>query len=297
MEWAFVISLIALSSSWLLLRAARRLRRLVASEPPACRQAGCACSSACELLATKSAPPLALLAFFCTASFAHAADTTEPFDKGAVDAELYLGVADPDTAAGQLATDLVFGYGLTKRLSLTVAVTFEQALREQTRNSHVHLGGLFNLFDTTHVDLDLQFCSHVGGAAFDSWQVVPGFELNIDSDDQRGGVGLYLRAGVAFGSHPEATEGVHRVLFSWELPLTTGAYWTVARGHQLLLEADMGLMPQSDAPRRFNLGGVAVGYNLELTSWLELINQLHVDVPQADEAVGYAATTGVIMTL
>lgn len=238
-----------------------------------------------------------VLALLCAAPLAYAADTTEAFDQGAVDAELYLAVANPDRVEGQAASDVVLGYGLTGRFSLLVGVTLEQNLQGDARNSDLHLGAFYNLLDTEHWDFDLFLFNHVGGEAFRRWQAEPGFELNLDSDNAMSGVGLYLRGSVALGTHPEKTNTGHRVLFTWEVGTTLGAYWTMASGHQLLVEADAGVVAEPGPERRFNLGGVALGYNVTLSSWLELINQLYLDLPQEGEQLGYVMSTGVIVTL
>ncbi|MBW2732361.1 MAG: hypothetical protein JRH20_08185 [Deltaproteobacteria bacterium] len=234
------------------------------------------------------------LSWFC-AGHGHSADTTEPFDKGAIDAEVYLGVADPGATTGAAVSDLVLGYGLTKRLSLVVGTSLEGGLSSGDFNAEIHLGGLCNVVNTEHFDLDLMLMNHGGGEDFQRWQAEPGVELNLDSDGQRQGVGLYLRTSVAFGTHPEKTDTGHRILFAWEVASTLGAYWTMSADHQLLVEADMGMVTRPESA--FVFGGVAVGYNVVLTSWLELLNQVTLDVPQGEESVGYTLSLGVIMTL
>lgn len=245
---------------------------------------------------------LTLLFAAALARPARASDTTETFDPGATDIELYATADGLGRAAAERAfsADLVLGYGVMERLSAYLGTTL---LGDGTLGSGAaqpFLGVYGTPLETDHIDIDL----FLGLAVADgSLHVAPAFELNLDSDPTLLGWGLYLRGGVDLSNRrlPAHTHDGEQLLsgLAWSADATLGAYWTVHERHQLLLELDAAfqLAPGPDE-RAAELGGVALGYNVGVHEAIELITQVWLDLPQEPaEPPALAATAGFIATI
>jgi hypothetical protein len=80
--------------------------------------------------------------------------------------------------------------------------------------------------------------------------------------------------------------------------MTVGAYWSLDERRQLLIEFDATAHDHAEGPESgYEVGGVAVGYNVMLHDTLELINQVRIDLPQSGEKAATGFMVGLIATL
>jgi hypothetical protein len=228
---------------------------------------------------------------------ARAADTVETWDVGATDVDFYLGFdgIGPDEDARSMYGDIMLGYGLVHGLSAYIGATLSANDHFADGNADVYLGVFGTPVETDHFDLDLFLDVGAGGDGFDDFAVTPSTEINFDLDPDLGSWGLYLRMGVpVYGEPDEDDPGEH--VRAFDVELNPGTYFTLGRGHQLLLEYDMSFHPRHEA-HTTHVGGVALGYNVVLAEPIELINQIYVDIPQGDETAAVGLFTGIIVTM
>ncbi len=249
-------------------------------------------------------PALAVLVFLLLDTgaprSASAADTTECFAVGPTDFEFYLSMAGLGLPASdqRLGSQIVLGYGLTQRLSGYLG-TVLSADGNMVRGSSEIAAGIFGTpLDTDHLDLDvfLEFSND----ELDEFTTGPSLELNWDARPDQTTWGLYARSGLAI-SGSITLAGSRRTS---DLELTMGAYWTVAPGHQLLVEFDGarkdnagGHSPLHDSEKEWTTGGWAVGYNAAINKTMELISQAYLDVPGDEESYSWGLMLGFIATM
>lgn len=242
---------------------------------------------------------LTALCFGLAAARAHAADTTETWDAGATDIDFYLGLDGVGRAQYEKTAfgELMLGYGIVERFSAFLGAALESNEVFADGAGAFFLGIFGTPLDTDHVDLDLFFRVGAGGPGFSEIEVTPALELNVDAHPERRSWGLYLRAGVPlFGRDTGDTRMHHELGLRCEA--TVGAYYTLAGRHQLLLEHDVVWHPRPSAEDRpFEVGGLALGYNVTLSRAIELINQIYFDLPQAGEPAAFGVMSGFIATL
>ncbi|RJO65025.1 MAG: hypothetical protein C4523_17130 [Myxococcales bacterium] len=272
----------------------------------------------------------AALAAFATVFWAwqaQAADTTETFDPGASDFEFYLNFdgLGKDKYEKEISAEALAGFGIMDRFSAYLA--FAGASNEYFGDGagSASLGLFGTPLDTDHLDLDLFLDASFGASDF---AFTPALELNLDVAPDLAVAGFYLRAAEVFAGRDETpepdaaplvceqvenpqggpptliceageTEEPERELaLAPATELTFGAYWTVADGHQLLVEYDMAAAnnPAEDEDV-WSIGGVALGYNVAIHDSVEMANQLFFDIPQADETFGVGVGVGFIFSL
>ncbi|MBN2530434.1 MAG: hypothetical protein JXR76_28870 [Deltaproteobacteria bacterium] len=230
---------------------------------------------------------------------AHGADTVEPFDIGATDFEMYIGMDGfgLEKYEKTVFSEVVLGYGILERMSAYFSTSL--AANEYFADGTVGFAfGIYgNVVDTHHFDVDLflDFSGTIGDFA-----VTPALELNVDADPQMGSVGLYLRTGAPlFGRDVALADALEPDYeLATQIDGTLGFYATLGEAHQLLLEFDGALRPAALKDEyKVEMGGAAVGYNVMLADNLELINQVVVDIPNDDEEWSVGVSTGFIATL
>lgn len=246
----------------------------------------------------------------------HAGDTLELFDPGVSDFELYFGYGgagkgEPERSA---AVETLIGIGITDRLSGYASASGE--FNERFGEGAGALGfGIFSTpVDTDHFDLDIGFDVTVGNLGGGSSGPVghsgaepsftPFVELNLDSDPEMSGYGIY-----AYIEH--TLDGEQRPLFdhmgralgdftlSQRTGLTVGAYCTMLHGHQAFLNHHMSFNhTPEDGERTVEIGGVALGYNFFVKAdVLEIITEVNFGIPQDGEDFGVDFLLGIIATL
>ena len=250
---------------------------------------------------------LLLLVSVLSSRAVFAADTVETFDVGATDVDFYVGVdgLGNERYEKTLYTDMMLGYGLIPGFSAYFGAAGESNECFGDGSGNLYFGVYGTPLDSDHVDLDLFLGSDIAPGAF---SLMPSLELNFDLEPDLALWGVYVRLGeVLTGrdtSLPDDEETVRvdesrtRFQFAPVTELTFGTYWTVAEGHQLLLEYDMAFAHRPDEGERgAEIGGLALGYNVALGDAIEMINHLALDLPQGGENLSVGIGTGIIVTL
>jgi hypothetical protein len=234
---------------------------------------------------------------------ARAADTTEGFGAGATDVELYLGIegVGQKGSARRLSGDVLVGYGIVDALSIYIGANGSMLDDGKEGASEFYTGAFGTLLDTAHFDIDWTFELRMGGRGLSELSLIPGFEINLDAKQDMSSVGVYLRSalplyGRELGSSDHPTRD--HIFSGMHLEVVFGAYYTIASGHQLLLEHDIELRPRAGANERgYGLGGLALAYNIMIRSDVELVSQVYLDLPQSGEQITLAFMTGFILTV
>lgn len=242
------------------------------------------------------------------ASVARAADTIEPFELGASNLDLYLGLDGMGRGPYEKATfgDIMLGFGLTPSLSAYLGTTLQANEYLLDGSAVLYFGLFFNVIDSAVVDFDLMLDVCAGGHGFSHIGLTPALELNIDFDPEMRSGGLYLRLAESLGGIGEEVPGrvtpngnpiMRGCGYQYATAVVFGAYATVSEGHQLLLEYDMAFDLTPGSFDRVAMGGVTFGYNAEVGSGIELINHVFVDIPAAGKTVAAGVMVGFIATL
>ena len=253
-------------------------------------------------IAKVSATTLCTIALLLgSVSPAGAADTVETWDVGATDVEFYSGVngVGLKRADSSLFGDLVLGFGLVNRLSAYVAQNITGNGFFTGGSGTTYLGIFGTLVDTRHFDLDLFLNFDLGGRGYRDLGMTPMVELNFDVDPNRQSWGAYVRAGFRLhGLNVTGDEDYPQWQTHTTLTTVVGTYLTIARRHMLLLEFDFAWKHlRADGDREVEIGGVALGYNVILSSRIELINQVFFDIPQPGERFNAGFLVGFIATI
>lgn len=234
------------------------------------------------------------------AGSARAADTVEPWDAGAFDVDLYLafdglGPGAPDRT---YSSDVMVGYGLLPKLSIYLGTQLEADRDLAGVPPAVYLGAFGSALQTNHVDLDLFLDLRATGLSVRDLRLGPSFEINLDAHPEMRSAGLYLRVALPLVRRRGTEDSAPEDETALALEATLGAYMHLAPGHQLLLQPDAIYRPAPlDGETRWELGGLALGYNVLLGERLELITQVFVDLPQRDEEHLVGMMSGLIVTL
>ena len=247
-------------------------------------------------LATVTLALVFTLAFAGCPCHTRAADTYETWDAGATNFEVYslvdgVGLTQEDQG---FAGDMVVGWGLVDRFSAYFATTLESNGAMTSAEPAMTMGVFGTPVNTDHFDLDLALDVTLAGEGMSEPTIGPTLELNYDADPGMATWGLYTRSGLAtYGSEREDVNVRHT-----DLALTVGTYWTLAPDRQLLLEYDAMVHDKIDIDnRRFEHGALALGFNTMIAGNLELISEVRVDIPQADESSSLGLMLGVISTM
>ncbi len=230
-----------------------------------------------------------------------AADTVETVDAGATDVNIHAGFDGIGQESANRTThmNITLGYGIVDRFSAYLGTTLQGNGVFCDGQAGIYIGVLGTPVDTDHFDLDLFLETSVGGPGMSEFQLSPSLELNFDLEQEMKSWGLYLRVSMpiysrAIGSHvPDATEHIR----TFSVSLNPGMYLTIADRHKILLEYDMAFHRWAPNKYYVDVGGVALGYNVEITKRIELIHQVYVDIPQQDESTTLGLMVGLIATL
>ena len=145
---------------------------------------------------------LTLAATAFVAARAFAADTTETFDLGASDFELYLGFdgAGLEKYEKTVWAEVLVGFGFVERFSGWVALSAEANERFAAGEGGASFGVFGTPLDTEYLDLDLSLGAGFGG---DEVFAAPGLELNLDARPDLALCGLYVRVEEALAGRDE----------------------------------------------------------------------------------------------
>jgi hypothetical protein len=237
-----------------------------------------------------------------------AGDTIETWDEGAVDFELYTGAGGLGLGRNETSifADVVLGYGILDRLAGYLRGS--GAATEQLGDGSGEAGvGVFGTpIDSNHFDLDLIADFGFGS---DGLAITPALEINLDAEPDLAFWGVYLRGQQSFvGREDPAVEPAADAQLEAREPermiapvttVTLGLYWTAARAHQLVVEADGSIFNNpAEGQDAVDFGGVSAGYNVAIHESVELIHHLFIDVPvRTGERLAACLGIGLIATI
>ena len=296
MEHALVTVIVAVAAFAVMAPAIRGTRKSAKNDSPC--GGGCGgCNLGCDLK-SKLAITGAVLALLVTP--AAALDTVEPYDAGATDAEYYLGYGGMGQAAAdrELSNEIVLGYGLmdgfATYLGTCVAVD-QQYFRGE---SSLCFGLIGTPLETDHVDVDLALDVGAAGDGLGTLSLSPMAEVNYDHDPEMGSWGLYLRGGYsAYGGSGDPALGSSSARRLVDFTVNPGAYLRLTERHELLVEYDRTMGVGDDRTADETVHGFAIGMNSLVTPSLELVTQLHRDVPRTGQDATWSFTLGFIAGL
>jgi len=222
-----------------------------------------------------------------------ALDTTETFDIGPSDAELYMGYGGVGLAKvnRELSNELVFGYGLNERVSTYLATCFAFAEHDFSRETGLCLGVFGTVIESAHFDVDLMLDVETTSQDLGLLGFAPGIELNYDHDREMGIWGLYLRSTLANFDPGAGTNRMNDVI------VNPGAYYRLSDRFEVLVEYDAawGLGASRDPDE--DVSGLGFGLNTMVSPAVELISELHRDIPRNGESTTWSMSFGAVATL
>lgn len=234
---------------------------------------------------------------FACALPAVAADTIEPFDRGASDFELYMqheGLGH--TSAQQaVAGEMLLGYGLSDRVSGFVGAVLAADGHYLDASGSFSFGAYGNTYASGPWSIDV-ILSLAG--AEDALTFSPLVEWNWDAEPDLAAWGCYVRAGLEVGGLDTAAGPRRSVVY----PMTIGAYRTVRPGHQVLFEfeggvADLAGEDPAASGHAWRTSALSFGYNALVSEAVEAVTQVSW-MPGRDGQDGSAAVmVGFIATL
>jgi len=226
-------------------------------------------------------------------SNAAALDTVEPFEAHAANAEhnlTYHGVGQANQER-ELSNEFVLGYGMSDRASAYLGACLS-ANQQDTGAAGLCFGLIGTVWESDHIDLDLLMDIGASGHGLGDLSTEPGLELNFDHDPDMHTWGVYMRMGILDQASADGSLRRRRL----DLGVNPGAYFTLSARYQLLVEFDASVALGGDRTADENVGGVALGLNAVVSDSVELIAQVHADVPQSDRGLGLGLSLGFIAT-
>ena len=294
MEHLLVTAIVTLSAVAVLAPVIRGTKKRTDDGSPC--GGGCGgCNLGCD---AKSKFAVAGLVVMLLVSPAAALDTVEPYDPGATDAEYYAGFGGIGKAAGdrELSNELVLGYGLMQGFAAYLGTCVAVDQQRFQGESSLCFGLIGTPVETDHVDVDLFLDVGAAGDGLGTLSLTPMAEINYDADPDMGTWGLYLRGGWSAYGEAAAVESVgqNRLV---DFGVNPGAYYRITPRHELLIEYDRTIPVGNGRDGENPTQGWALGLNTEIAGALEVITQLHRDVPAAGEDATWSFTLGFIAGL
>ncbi len=231
---------------------------------------------------------------------ARAADTLETFDRGASDAEVYVGITGLDSTLDGIGefTELAMGFGISDHLSAWLVACISTDMAGGNPGAGFSTGIFGTVLDRDRFQLDLLLDVSLAGHLLEDLSIGPAFELNWDLFPDRGLWGLYLRAGVPISGCKLAPENHPGHVRQWTVFTLLGSYVMVRPGHQILLEIDVTFHIAPHLPDHpVEPGAVAIGYNVTLGPTVELVTEVALDIPAWGNGPSIAIMAGLILTL
>jgi len=247
-------------------------------------------------------------------SAAFGADTTEGFDPGASNLEIYFAYSGSGKHADErgVGTETLVGFGISDRFSALLVLSGEANDAMGEGDAGFSLGLLATPIDTENFDLDVGFDVGIGslgagaphfGHNTGELLLFPWIEINIDSSNDLSGVGWYVLAGEVITGEDRTwidKDGIEQRSFKalYAAEIETGFYVTPAEGHQFFIAYSTVFNHDPDEDRRATeVGGVSLGYNFLLSDNLEAITEVAYDIAQDGEDPGFDFVVGLIATL
>lgn len=264
-------------------------------------------------------PGVLVLALTHLPPTARAVDTLEQLDanQGAVEAAAGWEGLGRQRRDRRLAAEVMASWGTNGSVSLFAGSTLTVQEDGTDPQAGLFIGGYRTLLDTAHLDVDALLDVSGSGPGLGNVKVLPLLEINLDLMPDGALLGLYTRWSLPVSTTPLApgqdpfftrpegfvTNAAGSEQDASTVPalsagasVTVGTYWTLAPGHQLLAELDLGTTLLSPEPAvLLDIGGLALGYNLLIDDSLESINQVYMDIPAPGERPALGIQVGFIM--
>jgi len=229
-----------------------------------------------------------LTAFILFPTRALALDPIETFDAGSVSLELGAGLHG--FSGGRHFEGLDFEaaliYGFADRFTGYASGEIGTDADFDSPRGGAAFGLIGNPLDTAHVDLFLMVEFSFGdyGAA-----LTPGFEFQFNVFPGSKKLGFYVHMDEVLVGDPGSVTPSFRPFTE----IAAGLYWSVAEGHVLLAQFD-SVVNNNPVPgqRVVDIGAVALGYNVEIAEGIELLADVHCDLPQVGEDVAFGFSVG-----
>lgn len=213
-----------------------------------------------------------------------ALDTTEPFDIGFTDNEMYAGFSGAGLGQGErgLAWEHLIGVGITDRFSSMFFYSLESNEYLANKVGEVGAGLFFTILDKEIFDLDVMASITSQGAL--------GIATELNLDFSKMGIQLTIEEGIENNGSNE-----NQLLFNTVLaPLF---YFSLTESFQLLTALDFAFFHNGDDAGTTEIGGAGLGLNVGVNEAIELITEVNFDIPQEEEQFSTGFSVGFIATL
>lgn len=241
-----------------------------------------------------------LLLTLLLATSVRAADTVELYAAHEASAEFTMGFEGMRQVAGdrEVSNEILFGHGLGSRFATYLGASIVPDQEFRIDGADVFVGLMGAAVESDHLDVDLVLDLSVLGSAGHEFLLAPMLELNLDHDPRMQTWGAYLRAGVPmWRERTEHADGRSTREQRVDLALNPGIYLTLSDRHQLLLEYATDIRLAEPDGDRTAAGRMALGLNTLLSEPLEIITQLHVDLPEDGSRAELGVALGFVATL
>ena len=229
-----------------------------------------------------------------------AVDTLETYEPGGLTRfEAYLGYdgLGKQQRSRRLTASCLLGVGITDAFSAYYSGAGQFATTMTEGEGTQGFGLLFTPLDTYHFDFDLVLATSFVGV--DRLVIAPGMELNIDAQPDMSSFGLFLKGSARVSGQSSVGEnGAVESSRRLDFPVAIGAYNKFGDMHEVLVRYDAIVLVEPEPEERdLEVGGLSLGYNLALDDRLELIHEVSLDIPQADEELGVGFSLGLVATV
>lgn len=209
-----------------------------------------------------------------------ALDTTEPFDLGFSDNELYISFTGigADKGERRLSAEYVIGAGITESFSSMFTLAIESDEFFGNTASEFGIGLFLNSIDNEHLKLDFMTGFSSAGS------LTLGTEINLDFN--RFGIQLSVEEALSHGGTTLDDVNI-------ETSVAPLVYYSVNDVIQALASIDFVLPGGGVA----EIGVASVGLNAVINDAIELITEFGIDIPQDGEALTVGVSIGIVATL
>lgn len=233
-------------------------------------------------------------------STVRAADTVELYGVDEASAEFTMGFEGMRRVAGdrEVSNELLFGHGLGSRIAAYAGASFVPDQEFRIDGTEFFVGLMGAAVESDDFDVDLVLDLRALGGVGSELVFAPMIELNLDRDPSMQTWGAYLRAGLPMWRESIVradgrTTREQRV----DLALNPGCYLTLSERHQVLIEYATDVRLAEPDGDRAASSRIALGLNTRLSEPLEIITQLHVDLPDDGGRAELGAALGFVASL
>ncbi len=214
-------------------------------------------------------------------STGYALDTTEAFDPGFSDIEVYFGYhgLDNPSESSVVSGETLIGIGVTGNISTYVSYAVESNGYLANTEECITMGLFWTAIENETVKLDLFGSTGTGGS------VAFGIESNIDFETW--GFQLQVEEAIA---NKNASE---REQFTMLQPLL---YYRISSGVELLTAVDLEYAGDENGEKEFDYSSVSFGINFPVNESVEAISQFDLvngDNDESEIGISFGFVAGV----